>query len=58
MFELKPIFKNYLWGGKKFYAMYGRDNGEDFKAGDSFSIPCGESWEICGKADMILTNKG
>ncbi len=44
MLKLKPVLKNYLWGGKKFYAMYGRDNG-----GDLIS----ESWEVSVHPDGI-----
>ncbi len=44
MIKLKPVLKNYLWGGKKFYDMYGRDNG-----GDLIS----ESWELSIHPDGI-----
>ncbi len=44
MLKLKPVLKNYLWGGKKFYGMYGRDNG-----GDLIS----ESWEVSVHADGV-----
>ncbi len=44
MLKLKPVLKNYLWGGKKFYAMYGRDNG-----GDLIS----ESWEVSVHPDGV-----
>ncbi len=37
MLKLQPTLKNYLWGGKKFYNLYGRDNN-----GDKIS----ESWEV------------
>ncbi len=44
MLKLKPVLKNYLWGGKKFYEMYGRDNG-----GDKIS----ESWEVSVHLDGV-----
>ncbi len=44
MLKLKPVLKNYLWGGKKFYQMYGRDNG-----GDLIS----ESWEVSVHPDGV-----
>ncbi len=44
MLKLHPVLKNYLWGGKKFYAMYSRDNG-----GDLIS----ESWEVSVHPDGV-----
>ncbi len=44
MLKLKAVLKNYLWGGKKFCAMYGRDNG-----GDLIS----ESWELSVHPDGV-----
>ncbi len=34
----------------------GKLNGEDFKAGDSFFIACGEKFSISGNTEIILTN--
>lgn len=36
----------------------GRINGEAFGAGDSFFVPRGEKFVLCGKAKIILTGKG
>ncbi len=36
----------------------GTINGENFKSGDSFFIPCEERLSLSGNAEIILTNKG
>ncbi len=44
MIKLQPILKNYLWGGRKLHALYGRENG-----GDKLS----ESWEVSVHPDGV-----
>jgi len=36
----------------------GEVNGLEFKSGDSFFVPCGETFKITGKAKVILTDEG
>lgn len=59
MLKLKPVLKNYLWGGKKFYSMYGRDNNGD-KIAESWEVsihPDGLSMgDNCTLADYIKQN--
>ncbi len=35
----------------------GTINGESFKCGDSFFIPCGESFTLCGNGKIIITGR-
>ena len=35
----------------------GTADGEPFKAGDSFFIPCGEAFAFAGKAKIILADE-
>ncbi len=44
MLKLTPVLKNYLWGGRKLHALYGRENG-----GDRIS----ESWEVSVHPDGV-----
>ncbi len=44
MIQLKPVLKNYLWGGRKLHTLYGRENG-----GDRIS----ESWEVSVHPDGV-----
>ena len=36
----------------------GTADGEPFRAGDSFFVPCGEKFTLEGKAEIVLTTKG
>ena len=49
MLKLTPVLKDYIWGGKKFEKMYGRDNG-----GEKIS----ESWEISVHPDGMSRYEG
>lgn len=49
MIKLTPVLKDYIWGGKKFEKMYGRDNG-----GEKIS----ESWEISVHPDGMSRYEG
>ncbi len=44
MIKLQPVLKNYLWGGRKLHALYGRENN-----GDKIS----ESWEVSVHSDGV-----
>lgn len=41
-FRLKPVYKNYLWGGKKLIHSWGKDSGTEILA---------ESWELASHKD-------
>ncbi len=41
-FRLKPVYKNYLWGGKNLIASWGKDSGTETLA---------ESWELASHKD-------
>ncbi len=50
MLKLNPVIKDYIWGGVKFRALFGRDNG-DKKISESWEVsvhPDGESTAECG----------
>ena len=36
----------------------GKADGNPFKAGDSFFVPCGEKFTLEGKAEIVLTTEG
>ena len=41
-FRLKPVYKNYLWGGKNLIQLWGKDSGTEILAG---------SWELASHKD-------
>ena len=47
--KLKPVLKDYIWGGHKLETLYGRNNGEQ---------PVSESWEVSVHPDGLTTYEG
>ena len=47
--KLKPVLKDYIWGGHKLETLYGRNNGGQ---------PVSESWEVSVHPDGLTTYEG